>query len=186
VGRHGSSAHGKRIAADADYNPAMRQRSILFVCLGNICRSPTAEAVFRAAAQRAGIASGLTIDSAGTGEWHVGAPPDWRAIAHAKQRGYDLTSLRARQVSREDFSRFDWILAMDRHNLAELKRLRPASYAGHLGLFLEIAPALAVREVPDPYDGGEDGFETVLDLVEAASDALVARLRETPVGQASA
>ena len=164
----------------------MRQRSILFICLGNICRSPTAEAVFRAAAQRAGIASGLTIDSAGTGEWHVGSPPDWRAIAHAKQRGYDLTSLRARQVSREDFSRFDWILAMDRHNLAELKRLRPASYAGHLGLFLEIAPGLAVREVPDPYDGGDEGFETVLDLVEAASDALVTRLRASPVGQASA
>ena len=170
----------------ADYNPAMRLRSILFVCMGNICRSPTAEAVFRAAAQRAGIASGLTIDSAGTGEWHVGDPPDWRAIAHAQQRGYDLTALRARQVSRDDFARFDWILAMDRHNLAELKRLRPASYAGHLGLFLEIAPDLATREVPDPYDGGEDGFETVLDLVETASDARVARLRSTPVGQASA
>ncbi|MFI4924349.1 MAG: low molecular weight protein-tyrosine-phosphatase [Vicinamibacteria bacterium] len=159
----------------------MRHRSILFVCLGNICRSPTAEAVFRAAAQRAGIASNLTIDSAGTGEWHVGDPPDWRAIAHAKQRGYDLSMLRARQVSRDDFARFDWILAMDRYNLADLKRMRPASYAGHLGLFLELAPGLATRDVPDPYDGGEDGFETVLDLVEAASDALVARVRRAPV-----
>ena len=157
----------------------MRHQSILFVCLGNICRSPTAEAVFRAAAQRAGLAARLTIDSAGTGEWHVGSPPDWRAIAHAERRGYDLSKLRARQVSRDDFARFDWILAMDRYNLADLKRLRPASYAGHLGLFGEVAPGLAAREIPDPYDGGDEGFETVLDLCESASDALVARLTES-------
>jgi len=160
--------------------------SVLFVCLGNICRSPTAEGVFRAAAQRAGIASHLTIDSAGTGEWHVGSPPDWRAIAHAKRRGYDLSTLRARQVTRFDFARFDWILAMDRYNLADLARLRPADYGGHLGLFLEVAPVLRAREVPDPYDGGEQGFEEVLDLVEAASDALVARLRDQLMGRTSA
>lgn len=155
---------------------ASPRQSVLFVCLGNICRSPTAEAVFRAKARRAGLAPRLTIDSAGTGEWHVGDPPDWRAIAHAAKRGYDLAPLRARQVSRADFARFDWILAMDRANLADLERLRPRDYAGHLGLFLEVAPQLGRREVPDPYDGGADGFETVLDLVEAASAALVERL----------
>jgi protein-tyrosine phosphatase len=163
-----------------------RQHAILFVCLGNICRSPTAEAVLRAAAQRAGIAARLTIDSAGTGQWHVGNPPDWRAVEHAARRGYDLTPLRARQVTREDFARFDWILAMDRHNLADLARLRPAGWGGHLGLFLDLAPELGQRDVPDPYDGGEEGFETVLDLVERASDALVARLRDGGAGRASA
>lgn len=155
---------------------AVPRQSVLFVCLGNICRSPTAEAVFRAKARRAGLAPRLTIDSAGTGEWHVGDPPDWRAVAHAAKRGYDLSSLRARQVTRADFGRFDWIFAMDRSNLAELERMRPREHAGHLGLFLELAPHLGRREVPDPYDGGPDGFEVVLDLVEAASAALVTRL----------
>jgi protein-tyrosine phosphatase len=165
----------------------MRDREgILFVCLGNICRSPTAEAVLRAAAQRAGIASRLTIDSAGTGHWHVGSPPDWRAIAHAAKRGYDLAPLRARQVTREDFARFDWIFAMDRWNLADLERLRPDGHAGHLGLFLDVAPSLRMRDVPDPYDGGEEGFEAVLDLVEAASEAFVERLLAGTAGRASA
>lgn len=154
----------------------MHRQSVLFVCLGNICRSPTAEAVFRAKAQRAGLAARLAIDSAGTGAWHLGDPPDWRAMAHAEQRGYDLTKLRARQVHRDDFARFDWIFAMDRSNLADLERLRPRDYAGHLGLFLDLVPHLRGRDVPDPYDGGEDGFETVLDLIEAASAAFIARL----------
>ena len=153
-----------------------RQHSVLFVCLGNICRSPTAEQVFRAAAQRAGIASRLTIDSAGTGDWHVGNPPDYRSIAHAAMRGYDLAGLRARQVEHRDFARFDWILAMDGMVLDTLTRMRPAGSAGYLGLFLDLAPHLGRREVPDPYDRGADEFETVLDLVEAASEALVARL----------
>ena len=160
--------------------------SVLFVCLGNICRSPTAEAVFRAAAQRAGIASRLTIDSAGTGEWHVGNPPDWRAIAHGAKRGYDLTTLRARQITRDDFARFDWILAMDRSILGELGALRPAGSAGHVGLFLDLAPQLEQRDVPDPYDRGADVFETVLDLVEAASDALVERLAAPAEGARAA
>lgn len=150
--------------------------SILFVCLGNICRSPTAEAVFRATAERSGQASRLHVDSAGTGEWHVGNPPDWRAIAHARKRGYDLSSLRARQVGREDFERFDWILAMDRSNLRDLESMRPGAFRGHLGLFLDLAPALGRREVPDPYDGGGEGFELVLDLIEEASRALLARV----------
>lgn len=155
---------------------SIRRQSILFVCLGNICRSPTAEVVFRTAARKAGLASRLRIDSAGTGRWHLGDPPDWRATAHAAKRGYDLSALRARQVGRDDFARFGWIFAMDRANLAELERLRPATHAGHLGLFLDLDPSLGLRDVPDPYDGGSEGFETVLDLVEAASAALVARL----------
>ena len=153
------------------------QASVLFVCMGNICRSPTAESVFRARATRAGLADQLLIESAGIGDWHVGQPPDDRAIVHARRRGYDLSCLRARQVMREDFERFDWILAMDRRNLRDLQALRPADYAGHLGLFLDLAPEMGVREVPDPYFGGADGFETVLELTERASDALLARIR---------
>lgn len=150
--------------------------SVLFVCLGNICRSPTAEAVFRAQVQRSPLAGRVGIDSAGTGGWHAGNPPDWRAIAHAANRGYDLSPLRARQVERADFERHDWILAMDRANLRDLEALKPPDYRGHLGLFLDLAPSIGVREVPDPYDGGPDGFERVLDLIEVAGDALVARL----------
>ena len=153
------------------------ERSILFVCMGNICRSPTAEAVFRATAERAGIAKRLHIDSAGTGDWHVGEPPDQRASAAAKKRGYDLSSLRGRQVSEEDFARFGWIFAMDRDNLERLEELRPAGYDGHVGLFLDLVQEADVREVPDPYYGGPEGFDHVLNLIERASEALVAHLR---------
>jgi protein-tyrosine phosphatase len=151
--------------------------SVLFVCLGNICRSPTAEAVFREKARAAGLGGQVLIDSAGTGDWHVGNPPDWRAIDHGARRGYDLRPLRARQVAPRDFTRFDWILAMDRANLRDLERLRPNGFRGHLGLFLECAPDLGRGEVPDPYDQGAEGFETALDLIEAASIGLVERLR---------
>ncbi|MFO1317180.1 MAG: low molecular weight protein-tyrosine-phosphatase [Burkholderiales bacterium] len=149
---------------------------VLFVCMGNICRSPTAEAVFRAAAARAGLGRRVEIDSAGTIEWHAGNPPDYRAIAHAARRGYDLTPLRARQVTAADFGRFHWILAMDRANLTHLEALRPAGFGGHLGLFLDLAPQLGVREVPDPYDEGPEAFEHMLDLIERASEAFTARL----------
>ena len=157
----------------------MTKPSILFVCLGNICRSPTAEGVFRARAARAGIAGRVDVDSAGTGDWHVGHPPDARAVAAAARRGYDLAGLRARQVATGDFHRFGWILAMDRANLRDLSALRPRAFTGHLGLFLDVAPELGVREVPDPYYGGADGFEQVLDLIETASDALIARVVAT-------
>jgi protein-tyrosine phosphatase len=150
--------------------------SILFVCLGNICRSPTAEGVLRDMAARLGVADQLRIDSAGTGGWHVGSPPDRRAIQAARRRGYDLAALRARQVDPRDFERYGWILAMDESNLKMLQAMRPPDYRGHLGLFLELAPVLAVREVPDPYYGGLEGFEHVLDLTEAASRAMLARL----------
>jgi len=152
--------------------------SVLFVCMGNICRSPTAEAVFRTHAERAGLLDRLLIASAGIGDWHVGQAPDPRAIAHGRRRGYDLASLRARQVGREDFVRFDWILAMDLRNLRDLAALRPQEYQGHLGLLLDFVPELGLREVPDPYFGGAEGFETVLELTERASAALLAHLRE--------
>jgi protein-tyrosine phosphatase len=153
-----------------------RTQRILFVCLGNICRSPTAEVVLRTRAARAGVGSRVAVASAGTGNWHVGMPPDRRAVEHAAKRGYDLTTVRARQVGREDFDRFDWILAMDRGNLRELRSLRPPDGRGHLGLFLDFAPHLGLQDVPDPYYGGGTHFERVLDLIEQASDSLVAHL----------
>ncbi len=149
---------------------------ILFVCIGNICRSPTAEVVFRAAAKRRGLANRVEVDSAGTIEWHVGNPPDYRAATHAARRGYDLSPLRARQVTIGDFSHFDWILAMDLSVLVDLEALRPAEFRGQLKLFLDIVPDLEGREVPDPYDGGAEGFETVLDMIERGSEALADRL----------
>jgi len=150
--------------------------SVLFVCLGNICRSPTAEAVFRERAARAGMADRFVIASAGTGDWHVGQPPDRRAIAHAAKRGYDLRKQRARQICEDDFDSFGWILAMDETVLREVSELCPETHDGYLGLLLDVAPQLQVREVPDPYYGGADGFERVLDLIEAASDALLEKM----------
>lgn len=160
-------------------NTDRHEASVLFVCLGNICRSPTAEGVFRHTAAQAGLGSRIHIDSAGTGDWHVGQPPDRRAIAAARERGIDLSGLRGRQVSSHDFRTFDWILAMDRDNLSALRTLRPSGYAGHLGLFLDLVPHLGRSEVPDPYYGGPAGFDEVLDLVEQASNALLTRIQAT-------
>ena len=151
--------------------------AVLFVCLGNICRSPTAEGVFRAALSRAGIAGRVRTASAGLGDWHVGSPPDRRAIEAARRRGYDLSALRGRRVEREDFTRFDWILCMDESNLRALTEMKPDDFAGHLGLLLEFAPEQGAREVPDPYYGGPEGFDRVLDLIEASAAGLVARLQ---------
>jgi protein-tyrosine phosphatase len=143
---------------------------VLMVCLGNICRSPTAEAVLRAKLEAAGLGKQVAVDSAGTGDWHVGSPPDARSQRHAAKRGYDLSSLRGRQVAEADFHRFDLILAMDEDNLADLQRLAPeGSSCAEVRLFASI-------EVPDPYTGGAAGFEQVLDLVEAASDTWVKNL----------
>nr|WP_272887357.1 low molecular weight protein-tyrosine-phosphatase [Stutzerimonas stutzeri] len=150
---------------------------VLFVCMGNICRSPTAEAVFRKQVQVAQLESRISIDSAGTGDWHVGKKPDQRSCQAAALRGYDLQSLKARQVTKEDFQRFDLILAMDHDNLAYLQALRPADSHGELDLFLR-RYRLGQDVVPDPYFGGEDGFEQVLDLVERASTALLDEVRE--------
>jgi len=149
---------------------------VLFVCMGNICRSPTAEGVFRAVAQRAGALRRLKIDSAGTHDFHVGEPPDSRAIDTALRRGYDIRKLRARQIAPRDYTRFQWILAMDRHNLREITHRKPRDFGGQIGLLLDEAPAIGVREVPDPYYGGPEGFERMLDLIEPASEALFARI----------
>ncbi|GAA5128592.1 low molecular weight protein-tyrosine-phosphatase [Alloalcanivorax gelatiniphagus] len=152
--------------------------SVLFVCLGNICRSPTAEAVFRRRVADAGLADRIHIDSAGTGDWHIGKAPDRRASAAAAQRGYQLEALRARQVSAEDFRRFDLVLAMDDNNLADLQALRPEDDDALLVRFLDVLGDDGPHEVPDPYYGGDDGFDRVLDLVERASDLWLERLRE--------
>ncbi|HET9821664.1 MAG TPA: low molecular weight protein-tyrosine-phosphatase [Burkholderiaceae bacterium] len=142
---------------------------VLMVCLGNICRSPTAEAVLRHKLHRAGLAARVRVDSAGTGGWHVGEPPDPRSQRHAARRGYDLSMLRARRIAEEDFHLFDFVLAMDEDNLAELRRWQPAGARAALGLFADMP-------VPDPWAGGPEGFERVLDLAEAAADRWVARL----------
>jgi len=160
--------------------PAKDKAAVLFVCMGNICRSPTAEGVFRAVAKRAGWAKKMLIDSAGTHDYHLGEPPDARAIASAQRRGYDIRKLRARQIDPKDFLRFQWILAMDHNNLHRLIEMQPKEFDGHVGLLLDLAPQLGVREVPDPYYGGPDGFERMLDLIEPASEALFARVAETP------
>ena len=146
---------------------------VLFVCLGNICRSPTAHGVFESQVRANNLQYEVEVDSCGTGDWHVGKPPDSRATAAALQRGYDLSSLRARQFSVTDFDNFDYILAMDGQNLADLQRLQPANFAGHLGLFLDFAEGTDLVEVPDPYYGGADGFTGVLALVESASAGLL-------------
>ncbi len=150
---------------------------ILFVCLGNICRSPTAEAVLRALAAREAPDLGLEVDSAGTADYHVGEPPDPRTRQAAARRGYDLSTLRARIVEPRDFEQFDLILAMDRENLGVLRRRAPASTHERLRLFLEFGPG-ELQDVPDPYYGGPNGFEEVLDLVEATARGLLRHLRE--------
>jgi protein-tyrosine phosphatase len=152
--------------------------SILFVCFGNICRSPTAEAVLRAMAAREAPELTLEVDSAGVAGYHVGEPPDPRTRQAAARRGYDLTALRARIVEPRDFERFDMILAMDRENLRVLRRRAPDSARERLRLFLEFAPPGAPEEVPDPYYGGPNGFEEVLDLIEAATRGLLTHLRQ--------
>jgi protein-tyrosine phosphatase len=150
---------------------------VLFVCMGNICRSPTAEAVFRHYVEQAGLAENIQIDSAGTHDYHIGDAPDARTQRAAQQRGYDMSNLRGRQVAVEDFSRFDYVLAMDEANLSILQRLRPREAQSHLGLFLEFAGRHAEREVPDPYYGGAEGFERVLDMVEDAAVGLLQHIR---------
>lgn len=151
----------------------MSKFSILFVCMGNICRSPTAEAVFRHAAAGSGIAAYVEIDSAGTDAYHVGQSPDRRAQQAARSRGYDLSGIRARKVTAEDFERFDLVLAMDKPVLVSLRRICPAKHADRLKLFMSFAEQLLEDEVPDPYYGGNTGFERVLDLIEAATAGLI-------------
>ena len=146
---------------------------IVFVCMGNICRSPTAEAVMQTLVERIGQAHRFELDSAGTHAYHVGNPPDQRSQLAAKLRGYDLSSLRARQIAAADFVRFDLILAMDRDNLHLLRQACPPNQRHKRGLFLDYAGHCDEEEVPDPYYGGLDGFDHVLDLAEAAANGLI-------------
>jgi protein-tyrosine phosphatase len=153
---------------------------ILFVCYGNICRSPTAEGVFLHWLKREAPTLQIMVDSAGTSDYHTGAPPDSRSQAAALRRGIDLSGLRARQVTVQDFRHFDFILAMDGDNLAALKSRRPKDATAQLKLFLEFAPDTREIDVPDPYYGDAAGFERVLDLTTAASQGLIAFLQNRP------
>lgn len=150
--------------------------AILFVCTGNICRSPTAEGVMRAKLEAAGLGAGIHVDSAGISSYHVGEAPDRRSQLHASRRGYDLSGQRARRLLPEDFQRFDYLLAMDRSHLDAMEAIAPRQGLGRTMLFLDFAAGAATREVPDPYYGGDGGFERVLDLIEAACDGLIAEL----------
>ena len=145
---------------------------VLFVCMGNICRSPTAEGVFRKMVESGPLAGKVDIDSAGTHGYHEGAPPDPRAIEHAKQRGYDLTQLRAREVSPSDFERFDYVIAMDELNRRHLKSICPTRLQNKIELILEYGGESDEYEVPDPYQGKPADFETALDLIEAGCEGL--------------
>lgn len=151
--------------------------SVLFVCLGNICRSPSAEGVFRALAEREGLLGSLKIDSCGTGSWHIGKQPDSRAIEAAGRRGINIRHLRARKIEAEDLDRFDYVLTMDRSNLADVRDIWHQNGGTEPRLFLEFGNA-AVAEVPDPYYGGEEGFEQVLDMIQEASEGLLRDIRE--------
>jgi protein-tyrosine phosphatase len=156
----------------------MIRHRVLFVCTGNICRSPTAEGVARRIAEKQGLAHLFEFDSAGTHGYHVGEPPDQRTVAVARKRGYDLSSLRARRVNEFDFVRFDYLLAMDREHLALLRKACPVEHRAKLGLFLDDAEHHEEDEVPDPYYGGPQGFEHVLDLTEDAAWGLINRLAQ--------
>ena len=154
---------------------------VLFVCMGNICRSPTAEAVLRHKLKAAGLDKTVEVDSAGTYGGHVGEPPDARAQRHAKLRGYDLSRLRARRLTAEDFSRFDWVIAMEEDNFNRITELAPAGHAARLELLmLHASRHHDVRAVPDPYYGPPAGFDRVLELIEDACDGLVSEVARNP------
>ena len=158
-------------------------KSILFVCLGNICRSPLAEGVMRHKVRLQGLEQRLLLDSCGTGAWHVGNKPDRRSIKVAASHGIAIDDLRARKVNPQDFHRFDLILAMDRSNLSDLEAMRPANAQAELGLYLEfcqLSPELGFDEVPDPYFGGPDGFQTVFEMIDRASDSLINQSQTGP------
>ncbi|MFM0740251.1 low molecular weight phosphotyrosine protein phosphatase [Paraburkholderia xenovorans] len=160
----------------------MKTVSICFVCLGNICRSPTAEGVMRHLVEQANLAERILIDSAGTGDWHIGQPPDDRAQQASRGRGYELSALRGRQIAAADFERFDLLIAMDDKNIAALREICPPEQRDKIRLLMEFVPETdarwhGAREVVDPYFGGAEGFEQVLDQCEAACGGLIAVLR---------
>jgi protein-tyrosine phosphatase len=151
---------------------------VLFVCMGNICRSPTAHGVFRHLVKVSGLTHQIEIDSAGTHAYHIGNPPDERSAQTAKKRGIDLSDLRARKVDLGDLYQYDYVLAMDKRNQEILLDMAPSDVKHKIRLFLEFAPQWGKQEVPDPYYGGEDGFEHVFDLVQAASEGLLIDIRQ--------
>ena len=158
----------------------MTDVSVLFVCTGNICRSPTAEGVLRYKLTQEGLGDRVGVDSAGLGEWHIGDPPDSRAIARAGLRGYDLSPLRARLFKVDDFHDFDLILGMDTGHMTAMKRRQPAGARARLHLFLDFAPNEDLgREVPDPYYGGLADYDHALDLIEPGVDSLIAALKQS-------
>ena len=170
----GNKAEPERVAA----------RRVLFVCMGNICRSPTAEGVFRKLLQEKAPDLDVQVDSAGTHAYHVGDPPDPRAQRAAERRGVDLSGQRARRVTERDFGHFELVLAMDELNRVTLLDICPQEYRERVRLLLEFAPQLGRADVPDPYYGGANGFEHVLDLVEEAAAGVLAHLRATPAPEA--
>ena len=159
---------------------------VLFVCMGNICRSPTAEGVFRKMVRDAGLQDIVQIDSAGTHAYHVGEPPDLRAQQAARRRGYEIDGLRARQVNQDDFRDYDLILAMDWENLALLQQQCPRAYKHKLHLLMRFAGEHDAATVPDPYYGGPEGFNTVLDYVEDACQGLIEVVRKRATMYAAA
>lgn len=152
------------------------RKSILFICLGNICRSPIAEGVFRHAAQQRGMLDRFTLDSAGLGSWHIGHPPDERAQAAMRVRGIDISYLRARRITAADFDRFDLILAMDRANRAGLYKLAPKDRQSKIGLLMDHAPNMTVQEIPDPFFGDKGAFDYACQLIDAACRGLLVSL----------
>jgi protein-tyrosine phosphatase len=152
---------------------------VLFVCLGNICRSPTAEGVFRKLVREENLEHLFEIDSAGTHAYHIGEPPDERAQAACARRGVDISGLRGRKATADDIRKFDYILAMDRENYQNLLEITDTGYENRVRLFMEFAPDRPEEEVPDPYFGGASGFDRVLDMIEAAARGLLAEIRRT-------
>jgi len=150
---------------------------VVFVCLGNICRSPTAEGIFRKLVTDAGLSDLIEVDSAGTSNWHVGGPPDSRSTAVAKTRGIDLSTQKSRQFSADDFNTFDYVIAMDSSNHQNLSTLCPPGCEDRLRLCLSFAPSVQLTDVPDPYF--EDGFDEVFDMIEVAGRGLLAEIRES-------
>ena len=152
--------------------------SVLFVCLGNICRSPTAQGVFQKLVINENLEELIEVDSAGTGDWHIGKSPDSRSCQTALNHGIDISSLRARLFENRDFARFDYILAMDKKNLKDISIMKPQDYSGNLDLFLSFASNPSLTEVPDPYYSGSDGFELVIDLISDASKGLLKHIQQ--------
>jgi protein-tyrosine phosphatase len=150
---------------------------VVFVCLGNICRSPTAEAIFQKLVDDAGLSNMIVVDSSGTSNWHVGGPPDNRSIATAKSRGIDMSMLKSRQAVSDDFNQFDYVIAMDHSNHQKLVAICPPGNESQLRMCLSFAPSIGLSEVPDPYY--EDGFDAVFDMLEVAGRGLLAEIRDT-------